>query len=204
MTDIPNPDDLQPENRQQSLSLPLDDKDLLRWRVLPVELARLLGVSKQSVSRWISDGKIPQPSPLDGRMDLQRALRDVLRNTDPGRLRSRVLRQAVEDVTGLRDNLARAEDRAETAEAALQTARARIAYLEAFSADLDCMLERVLQLVVESEIALRATPDADAWREMVDRIEVAAAEACGGDDSLDALDALTAREAHAPEGGGGD
>lgn len=185
MTDSPNPDELQPENPQQSLSLPLDEKDLMRQRVLPVELARVLGVTKQSVSRWIRDGKIPQPSPVDGRLDLQRALRDVLRNTDPGRLRSRVLRQAVEDVAGLRDNLASAETRAETAEAALREALALVAHLERWIADGDRALEAFHTLIVEHAAALRALPD-DAWPDALSELNNAADHAAemaeGGDE----------------------
>lgn len=217
MTDSPNPDGLEPENPQQSLSLPLDEKDLMRQRVLPVELARVVGVTKQSVSRWIRDGKIAPPSPIDGRLDLHRALRDVLRNTDPGRLRSRVLRQAVEDVAGLRDNLARAEDRAEAAEAALQEAVSRIAFLEKWADDSDRAEEIFKTLIVEYADALRAAPTED-WPAHLGKLAVRADETAdgfepgseAGDDALDGLaGAATSmldglREAPTQDGGGGD
>lgn len=205
MTDSPNPNDLQPENLQQSLSLPLDDKDLMRQRVLPVELARVAGVSKQSVSRWIRDGKIAPPSPVDGRLDLQRALRDVMRNTDPGRLRSRVLRQAVEDVAGLRHNLARAEDRADAAEATLQAAVSKIAYLEKWVADGDRALEIFQAMIVEQSNQLRAAP-AEDWPAILEELLDAAILAADplDDDLADFLIATdTARADNETEGGAG-
>ncbi|WP_346925466.1 hypothetical protein [uncultured Arthrobacter sp.] len=57
-----------------SRELPLlaDHKELLKLRIRPSEFARLLGVSKQAVSQWISQGKIGQPNHLDGRIDVQR------------------------------------------------------------------------------------------------------------------------------------
>ncbi|MEW6415898.1 MAG: hypothetical protein AB1482_11655 [Pseudomonadota bacterium] len=198
---------------QSSLSGLPDHPELLRVRLMPAQFARALGVSKQSVSRWVRDGWVTLAA--DGRLDPSVAIGQLLRRCDPGRLRARWLRQAVTDVQALREAAASADERvaAVAAElgAQLVAAQRRIEYLEFFAADLDCMLERVLKLVVESELALRATPDADAWAELVVRIEAAAAETCD-DTDLDALDAaaadalaaLTAREAPAPEGGGGE
>lgn len=147
-----------------TFELPLlaNHKELLRLRVRPAEFARLLGVSKQCVSIWIREGKIGQPNQLDGRIDVQRSIQDVLRNTSPGRLRSRVLKQAVSDALELRENLARVEDRAEIAEAALRDAKESLDYLERWIADGDAHASAFHALLIEQAETLRAVPP-EAW-----------------------------------------
>lgn len=161
--------------RPSTLELPLlaDHKELLRLRIRPAEFARLLGVSKQCVSYWIRDGKIGQPNHLDGRIDVQRSIQDVLRNTSPGRLRSRVLRQAVTDALELRENLARAEDRAEIAEAALRDAKESLDGLERWSADGDAHADAFRALLIKQSETLRAAPP-EAWAQILDDISDAA------------------------------
>jgi hypothetical protein len=106
-------------------------------------------------------------------------------------LRSRILRAAIGDVRQLRESAALAEERIAAVAAEfgekLAAAEQRIAYLEHFSDDLDCMLTNVLRLVVESELSLRATTDSEQWAKLVDAIESAAAEACN-DASIDTLE----------------
>jgi len=189
----------------------MDAPELLRVRVLPAEFSRLLGVSKTTVSRWIAAGKIAI-NPVDGRLDLQTGVQQVLSNTSPGRMRARALRVAVGDLAQLRRTAAEADERVAEVEARLgaelAAARRRIEYLDHFADDLDCILEGVLKLVVESELAFRGTSSSDEWSDLVRRIEGEAAATCdelyNADDTDDALDALTAREAPAPEGEGGD
>lgn len=72
-------------------------------RVRPAELARMLGVSRQAVSEWVRLGKVKIGS--DGRMDPREAVRDVLRHSDPGRLRARLLRSLTDDADDLRQQL---------------------------------------------------------------------------------------------------
>lgn len=155
---------------QPSLGLIADCPELLRVRVLPAEFARLLGVSKQSVSRWIQEGKVTIHA-IDGRMDLQSALKQVLRNTDPGKMRARVLRQAVADVQDLRANLAEAEDRADRAEADVQR-------LRSYADDCDCILDNLLALLANLPLELRATSEQSAWQVVVKELEASAAEIC--------------------------
>lgn len=193
---------LPPEKGQKSLSLLADAPELLRLRVLPAEFARLLGVSKQAVSRWIADGKVTI-NPIDGRLDVHQAVRQVLRHTDPGRVRSRVLRAAIDDVVALRRAVVEADERAAAIEAELGAqlaeAREQAKRMERYARDADCMLDHLIELLIENESALRATPDSAAWAEAIQRIEGDAAEACGDADvdalAADALAALTAREA---------
>jgi len=193
-----------------AVELPLlaDHKELLRMRIRPAEFARLLGVSKQCVSHWIRDGKIAQPSQLDGRIDVQRAIQSVLRNTDPGRLRSRVLRQAVDDAQALRANLARAEDRAEAAEAALREAQSKTRHLDEWIAASDRSAKIFMDLIVQHADELRDTPT-EAWPELLDGLESVAIDAADGNpleaEATDALESLTTlRAIDETEGGGGD
>ncbi|HUX30527.1 MAG TPA: hypothetical protein VMV78_07850 [Thiobacillus sp.] len=188
MTAATNPADQQPGNAQASLSGMPDAPELLKIRIQPAQFARALGVSKQSVSRWVRDGWITLSA--DGRLDPTVAIGQLLRRCDPGRLRARWLRQAIGEVQDLRDNLAIAEDRAEAGEAALTDARKRIAYLESFIADLDCMFDAVLRLFVVREAELRATATSEEWAGAVSSIESAAADTCSAaqPDPADTLD----------------
>lgn len=191
-----------------SFDLPLisNHKELLKLRVRPSEFARLLGVSKQCISTWIRQGKIDAPNHLDGRLDVQRAINSVLRNTCPGRLRSRVLRQAVTDALELRENLARAEDRAEIAEAALREAQESLDGLERWSADGDAHAEAFRGLIIEHAESLRAAP-IEAWAQTLDDLSnaawdaVDAANGIGPDDIADLLqESLPSRAANETEG----
>lgn len=166
-----------PENMSQSLPLLADHPDLLRVRILPAEFARLLGVSKQSVSCWIRDGKITI-NPLDGRLDVQTAIQQVLRNTDPGRLRARVLRQAVQDVQGLREEISRAHGEIESLRAELAEARESIRFLERWSEDGDCFVEKFKVALIEREHDLRNTPDGEAWADILNRLWDMALDQC--------------------------
>lgn len=94
-----------PPNIDQPL-LPFAESELLRVRILPAEFARSLGVHKSTVSRWIKHGTIAASA--DGRIDPQRAMRQLLRNGDPGRFRSRLIRQAYSDLDDLRAQADRA------------------------------------------------------------------------------------------------
>lgn len=80
--------------------LPFDPADLVAMRVLPAEFARLVGVSKQSVSQWIKQGKVTLGP--DGRLDPHKASREVLQRTDPARLRARVFKDAMAGTGQLR------------------------------------------------------------------------------------------------------
>lgn len=79
-------------------TLPFDPSELDRFsiRVRPSELAKLLGCTKQAVSIWIREGKISLGA--DGRVDPRKAVAQLLRNTDPGRLRARILQPLVRDI----------------------------------------------------------------------------------------------------------
>ena len=185
---------------QPELGFLMNHKELLAIRVRPAEFARILGVSKQTVSAWIRDGKVTINA-LDGLLDVRRAIQDVLRNTSPGRLRSRVLRQAVTDALELRENLARAEERAEAAEAALREAQRGIAHLEKWTADGDAHSETFWALLIERADELRAAPP-EAWEKTLSELSDAAWDVVDPEEAADALD-VAMRAIHETEGGGG-
>lgn len=180
-----------------------DRKELLAIRVRPAEFARLLGVSKQTVSVWIRDGKVTVNA-LDGLLDVRRAIQDVLRNTDPGRLRSRVLRQAVTDVQELRANLARAEDHVEKVQSALLEALDQLTHWKKWATDGDRSVEIFRGLIVKQADRLRAAP-AEEWPAILEELlddAILAADPGLADEAADALDAYTSRALSAPEGDG--
>jgi hypothetical protein len=183
MTDTQNPGDQQPGNIQQSLSLLADRKELLRLRLLPVELAIVLSVSKQTISRWIAEGKITPPSPIDGRLDAQAATRQVLRNTPPSKIRARILRQAVDDAQALRDGAEAAEARAvaataraEAADAALQEAQESIVHRDGWIESAERAAAIWKTMVIDAAAELRSAATAD-WPAILTRLELDADEA---------------------------
>lgn len=174
MTAFTNPGEQQPGNAQASLSGMPDAPELLKIRIQPAQFARALGVSKQSTSRWVRDGWITLGA--DGRLDPTVAIGQLLRRCDPGRLRARWLRQAVGEVQDLRDNLARAEDRATTAEAALRDALASIAHRDEWIASAERAAAIWKTLLVDAADELRAAPTA-VWPAILTRLELDADDA---------------------------
>jgi DNA-binding transcriptional regulator YdaS (Cro superfamily) len=167
-----------PEKTTASLQFLADAPELLKVRIHPAEFARLLGVSKQTVSQWIKKGHITI-NPLDGRLDVTTAVQQVLRNTDPGRLRARVLRQAVEDVQSLRLAAAQSDERVAEVQAQLETAAEEIRLSNAYAADVNCLLDNVFKLLRQREADFRASTDPDAWADLVYMLEFDAASRCG-------------------------
>lgn len=174
------------EKTTASLQYLADAPELLKVRILPAEFARLLGVSKQTVSQWIKKGHV-SINPLDGRLDVTTAVQQVLRNTDPGRLRARVLRQAVEDVQSLRRTAAEADERVAAVQAQLADAQRKIRQAIAYSEDVDCMLDKALDLLRVREAEFRTSADSAEWAELVRRLEADAAALCDPVDDLAGL-----------------
>lgn len=158
---------------QASLSGLPGAPELMRVRILPAQFARALGVSKQSVSRWIRDGWVTVSA--DGRLDPTVAIGQLLRRCDPGRLRARWLRQAVGEVQDLRDNLARAEDRAAAAEAQLAEARASLDACQSWNASAELAIELFRGAIIEAANELRASETAD-WPGILMRLQLDADE----------------------------
>ena len=72
------------------------DMDRSGLRLTRAEFARFLGVSKQTAGEWVTAGKISLGA--DGRLDPRQAVSQLLRNSDPARLRAKVLAPLVRDV----------------------------------------------------------------------------------------------------------
>lgn len=70
-------------------------------RVTPAAFSRMIGVSKQSVSKAIQAGRISAPG-ADGKLDPKRAAREYLNNTDPARIRAHALRDVAKEADELR------------------------------------------------------------------------------------------------------
>lgn len=117
-------------------TLPFDPADLAAMRVLPAEFARMVGVSKQSVSKWIKNGTVTLGP--DGRLDPRRAQREYMNNTHPARVRARTLKQGTEELDELRAKLRAASERIQWLEREVDAATFRA------EADADTRLNRLL------------------------------------------------------------
>lgn len=169
----------------RALLLPFDPAEMDRsgLRLTRAEFARFLGCSKQAVGEWVTAGKITLGA--DGRLDPRQAVAQLLRNSDPARLRAKVLAPLVRDlgthqrrIAELEARLAAAEERAEFCEAEAAEAaelRDRAAYLEHFAENAGAYLDAFQRLVSEREADLRATPDRSAWRALLEEIDYEAA-----------------------------
>lgn len=73
-------------------------------RLTRAEFARFLGVSKQAVGEWVTAGKITLGA--DGRLDPRQAVSQLLRNSDPARLRAKVLEPLARDIGSLQRRVA--------------------------------------------------------------------------------------------------
>ena len=165
MTSIRKTENQTPETAVSSL-LPFDEKDLLSIRLLPAEFARAAGVSKQTVSRWIQQDKITLGA--DGRLDPNVAMRQVLKNSTPGRVRARLVKQAYSDMAGLREEASRAS----ILEEQLAEANDRIAFLEGFSEEQDLAGEIFIELLVEAveSVRSRAAEGREALQSLLEEI----------------------------------
>jgi hypothetical protein len=94
-----------PENTPQA-ALPFAADELLRVRVRPADFARMIGVDKSTITRWIQRNVITLGT--DGRINPEQAMRQLLRNADPGRTRARLVRRAFGDLGDLRARAAQA------------------------------------------------------------------------------------------------
>lgn len=81
------------------------DELLDDFRVKQADFARMCGVSRQTVSVWVRSNKISSIYP-DGTFSPRQAAREVIKNTDPARLRAKIFRIAAEDTAALRCRVA--------------------------------------------------------------------------------------------------
>lgn len=140
-------------------ALSLSFAEVGRLRVRPAEFARMVGVSRQTVSQWVATGKVTLGA--DGKLDPNVASQQVVRNSDPTRLRARVLREAVEDAATLRRRIANLETE-------LATAQARIAFLDRFSDNQERAEEILVDMILQCRAELDACADAAARRALLE------------------------------------
>jgi len=148
-----------PPGESGSLFAGISDKELLRIRVRPAQFSRLIGASKQSVSRWIREGVI-LVSPIDGTLDPAQATAALLRRTPPHKMRSMMLRTAAEELQGLRAEAAKVPALAREAAALrgeVEGLRQRAVDAEGLA---DVLSGRVFELVEAIGAALPAIGDA--------------------------------------------
>lgn len=101
MTNLLNPDNRTPKTGV----LPFEPGALDRsgLRLTRAEFARFLGCSKQAVGEWVTAGKITLGA--DGRLDPRQAVNQLIRNTDPARVRARVLQPLTRDLGRLQQRV---------------------------------------------------------------------------------------------------
>lgn len=104
----------QKQNGQPMLPFPGNELDRSGMRLTRAEFARFMEVSKQAVGDWVKSGKIVLGA--DGRLDPRQAVSQLLRSTDPARLRSKVLAPLVKDVGKYQQRIAELERRLEISE----------------------------------------------------------------------------------------
>lgn len=90
-------------------------------RVRPATFARMVGVSRQTVSGWIKQGKVTLYP--DGTLDPAKAAKQVINNSDPARLRAKLFKTAVSDVASLQRRVAQLETELEAARAEIEDLR---------------------------------------------------------------------------------
>lgn len=188
MTNHPENPPSEPPGQSESLFGGLSDAELLRIRVRPATFARMVGCSKQSVSRWIRDGTIAL-SPIDGTLDPQAATAAILKRADPHRIRSRVLRSAAEELGELRRKAARLaelEPQLQAAQDELRQARDEIkALLTQRAADWGYEDAQAARIFTLCEAIRTALPVLDASRDDAARALAALLRAIDVEDQRD-------------------
>jgi hypothetical protein len=184
--------DSQQHLNEKNLSLGFESTDAAMMagiRVRPADLARLLGVSKQAVSKWVSDGRIVLG--LDGRVDPRLAINRLLSTGDPSRLRSKFLAPIIAEVTASRKRIADLEQR-------LSEEVENAAFHEGASIELVVLLEALQTDLIFSWPALRAAPESKALAAI--RAWIEAVQLTGGSKDVMIADFLAAPAKKKEEG----
>lgn len=150
------------QNQPQQPMLPFPGNELDRSgiRLTRAELARLLEVSKQAVGDWVKSGKIVLGA--DGRIDPRQAVSQLLRSTDPARLRSKVLAPLVKDVGKYQQRIAELESNLVEAEEAQEFAEDSVIELFAVIDSLEMHLRAEWEYLCALD-AVTATAAISAW-----------------------------------------
>ena len=125
--------------------------DAAQVRLRPADLARMLRVSRQSVSQWVHGGKLHLDP--DGRVSAASAMRQLVAH-HPERLRAAALAPVVREVLDLRARVAQLEQ-------ALDQARADVDFHEGAAAELAAQQGELLRQLETYRAALVRLPAAD-------------------------------------------
>jgi len=171
MTNLLNPDSATPKTGV----LPFASGELDRsgLRLTRAEFARFLSVSKQAVGEWVIAGKITLGA--DGRLDPRQAVSQLLRNTDPARLRAKVLEPLSRDIGRLQQRVAELEK-------ALAQSEENATFHEECSGELAAQLNALYQrLLDERAVLVQMPPDKviDAITEWLRRVSEDGTAAAG-------------------------
>jgi DNA-binding XRE family transcriptional regulator len=98
-------------------------------RLTRAQFARLLGVSRQTTSMWAKAGKITIGA--DGRLDPRVAVAQLLRHSDPARVRAKVLAPLIEELSALRHRVAELEAKLQSALEDAASHKGAVAEMEA-------------------------------------------------------------------------
>lgn len=175
-------------------------------RLTRAEFSRFLGVSKQAVGEWVTAGKITLGA--DGRLDPRQAVSQLLRNTDPARLRAKVLEPLSRDIGKLQQRVA-------DLDAELSGAKEDAKYHEEVSIEFAAQLDAFDKHLLEERDILVLLPAEKvidgiaAWLQRVSEDGVAVASwlsisECVPGNGVDAPDYSSIGAPHAAEEGGGD
>ncbi len=169
-------------SKQKAPMLPFDPADMDRCgiRVNRAEFARLLGVSKQSVGEWVRAGKLILGA--DGLLDPRQAVAQLMRTTDPARLRSKMLAPLVRDVGLLQRRVA-------TLEAQLIEERGEAEFHEGASVELIHQMDALHRQLRAEWCDLRLLPAPQALAAL--NAWIAEAAEAGGDPEMEIMDCAT-------------
>ncbi len=135
-------------------------------RLLPSQLARVCGVSKQAVSVWIKKGRIVLGS--DGRVDPRQAFDRLAATGDISKLRMKILEPFRKEISELRGQVAELEVAVASRDRRLQKLEAELAdtveemnFQTESSRELLAQFDRLNEALPASWEALRAAPTAE-------------------------------------------
>ena len=117
----------------------------------------MMEVSRQTVNKWVSDGKISTYP--DGTIDPKRAMREYMLNTDPTRVRARVMRTATSDIDELKSINSNLTRQLEQLKELLQNANHGLKVLSREYLEYTAWLDRFCELCVEHHADIGACAD---------------------------------------------
>lgn len=150
----------------KNISLPFDSDEMVKMglRIRPAEFARILGCTKQAVSVWVRDGKILLGT--DGRLDPRQAVAQLLKNSDPSRLRARVLQPLINELAVCNNQIKKMKNDLESLADANE-------FAEGLNQDLFKTIEVMREQLVQEWSDLKSLPldiAKSAWLDWTDHV----------------------------------